>query len=442
MKTAGIIAEYNPFHAGHRYHIEKTRQLTGADYVVAVMSGNYVQRGEPAITDKYMRTQMALSGGADLVIELPVPYATASAEFFARAGTGLLASLGVVDLLSFGTEWAGAEELASLAELFLEEPDDYRRLLQEGLKAGKNYPTARADAAAAMFGEEGGRIRKILQEPNHILGIEYIKASRALKTGFDLLAVPRLGASFHDLKTDSSFPSATGIRRHLKEGLADSELIRSQGEGFSGFLAHFHGGETVSWDDLMPLLDYIYLFEKETIGNYFGMDPELTRRMHRLYRPGLSLEETVCLLHSRNRTDSALRRALLHCLLRIREYDFLAGSDSLIFPYIRVLGFRRAAAPLLRRIREASSAAVIQKPAAGRALFAGHSRERALFETDLRCSQLYEQIAAKRTGREPVSELSREQIIQDDPGDRRDRDNNRKKDRYRKYKRLLLRKQV
>ena len=154
----------------------------------------------------------------------------------------------------------------------------------------------------------------------------------------------------------------------------------------------------MSWDDLMPLLDYIYLFDKETIGNYFGMDPELTRRMHRLYRPGLSLEETVCLLHSRNRTDSALRRALLHCLLRIREYDFLAGSNSLIFPYIRVLGFRRTAAPLLRRIREASSAAVIQKPAAGRALFAGNSRERDLFETDLRCSQLYEQIAAKRAG--------------------------------------------
>ena len=131
MKVAGIIAEYNPFHKGHQYHIEETRKKTGADYVVVVMSGDYVQRGEPAIADKYMRTRMALSGGADLIIEMPAIYATASAEYFATAGIGILDQLGCVDYLSFGSEWAEVEDFSAYATLFLEEPEEYRQILLE-----------------------------------------------------------------------------------------------------------------------------------------------------------------------------------------------------------------------------------------------------------------------------------------------------------------------
>ena len=147
MKVAGIIAEYNPFHKGHQYHIEETRKKTGADYVVVVMSGDYVQRGEPAIADKYMRTRMALSGGADLIIEMPAIYATASAEYFATAGIGILDQLGCVDYLSFGSEWAEVEDFSAYATLFLEEPEEYKQILQEKLKSGKSFPEARAFAA-------------------------------------------------------------------------------------------------------------------------------------------------------------------------------------------------------------------------------------------------------------------------------------------------------
>ena len=138
MKVAGIIAEYNPFHKGHQYHIEETRKKTGADYVVVVMSGDYVQRGEPAIADKYMRTRMALSGGADLIIEMPAIYATASAEYFATAGIGILDQLGCVDYLSFGSEWAEVEDFSAYATLFLEESEEYKQILQEQLKSGKS----------------------------------------------------------------------------------------------------------------------------------------------------------------------------------------------------------------------------------------------------------------------------------------------------------------
>ena len=151
MKVAGIIAEYNPFHKGHQYHIEETRKKTGADYVVVVMSGDYVQRGEPAIADKYMRTRMALSGGADLIIEMPAIYATASAEYFATAGIGILDQLGCVDYLSFGSEWAEVEDFSAYATLFLEEPEEYKQILQEKLKSGKSFPEARAFAAGNLL---------------------------------------------------------------------------------------------------------------------------------------------------------------------------------------------------------------------------------------------------------------------------------------------------
>ena len=199
MKVAGIIAEYNPFHKGHQYHIEETRKQTGADYVIAVMSGDYVQRGEPAIADKYMRTRMALSGGADLVIEMPVIYATASAEYFATAGIGILDRLGCVDYLSFGSEWADVEDYSSYATLFLEEPEEYRQILQEQLKRGKSFPEARAfTAGKLLFDSKPETAVEFLKEPNHILGLEYIKALRRRNSSIQPITVKRKGNHYHE----------------------------------------------------------------------------------------------------------------------------------------------------------------------------------------------------------------------------------------------------
>ena len=146
MITAGIIAEYNPFHRGHQYHIEETRRQTGADYILVIMSGDYVQRGEPAVTDKYLRTRLALMGGADLVVELPVIYASASAEYFAAAGVKLLHQLRCVDYLSFGSEKAGVEDFEPFVKILSEEPPFYCRQLRAALKTGKNFPLAREEA--------------------------------------------------------------------------------------------------------------------------------------------------------------------------------------------------------------------------------------------------------------------------------------------------------
>ena len=151
MRTAGIIAEYNPFHRGHEYQIQYTKEKLGADYVIIAMSGDYVQRGTPALLAKHARADMALRCGADLVLELPVSVCTASAEAFAMGGVSLLDGLGVVDLLCFGSESGEISALKELAEILVEEPEKYKTLLRNFLSQGLSFPAARSQALTEYF---------------------------------------------------------------------------------------------------------------------------------------------------------------------------------------------------------------------------------------------------------------------------------------------------
>ena len=195
MKVNGIIAEYNPFHNGHLYQLEESRRLTGADYTVVVMSGDFVQRGAPAMLDKHVRARMALLGGADLVLELPVLYAVSSAEQFAAGAVAILDRLGVVTHLCFGSECGDAEALGQIAGYLLEEPDSYRSHLQQLLRQGRTYPAARAQALCTAFGRDW---EQILSSPNNILGIDYIKALKKRKSSILPVTVKRIGAGYHD----------------------------------------------------------------------------------------------------------------------------------------------------------------------------------------------------------------------------------------------------
>ena len=450
MKTAGIVAEYNPFHAGHRYHIEKTRELTGADYVIAVMSGNFVQRGEPACTDKYMRTRMALDGGADLVIELPVIYATASAEAFASAGVRLLDSLGCVDYLSFGSEWAGIADYQKYVRILSREEEPYRKILQNYLRQGYSYPKARSLAVGELLGEPD----YFLKEPNHILGLEYMKALNRLGSSIAPVSVIRQGAAYHEEELSHGLPSATAIRKALRDaaiigagrresnksdnhdsfkGAADlkefirgvpgelcsDRLIKALGEYAEIFLKHIRSGETVWWDDLIALLDYEMLMRKAAIDGVSDSniisdqsqtsesERQLLTRILRLYQPGCSIDQVIESLHSRNRTDSSIRRTLLHILLRI---DSIRAEDESV-PYARILGFRREAVPLLRLMKETSSIPIIQKPARGSAYLSKAPKAMRIYQADLLAADLYEQAAARKAGRKLINEIRRQQVI-------------------------------
>ena len=174
MKTVGLITEYNPFHNGHLYHIERARELTGADRVVIVMSGDYVQRGTPALLSKHSRAHMALLNGASAICELPVCYASGSAEFFAQGAISILEGLGCIDTLCFGSECGELSVLQHIAQLLLSESDTYSHMLQDALKKGHSFPAARHQALEKLTGDAS--VSQILSEPNNILGIEYLKA--------------------------------------------------------------------------------------------------------------------------------------------------------------------------------------------------------------------------------------------------------------------------
>ena len=211
--VTGIIAEYNPFHNGHAYQIQKARELTGCDFVVVVMSGDFVQRGAPALFDKYTRTKMALLGGADLVLELPVWASSASAEFFAAGAVSVLEGIGCTDFLCFGAEDEKLSKMQKAVELLANENTEFQKQLRDVLKTGLSFPAARKQALSGFLTEEES---SILDKPNNILGIEYLKALKAKNSSIEPVIVKREGQGYHGQELSHGFASASGIRSALK----------------------------------------------------------------------------------------------------------------------------------------------------------------------------------------------------------------------------------
>ncbi len=411
MKVAGIIAEYNPFHGGHQYLIEETRKKTGADFIVIIMSGNFVQRGEPALVDKYLRTHMALEGGADIVIEMPVIYSTASAEYFATAGVKILNELKCIDYLSFGSEWADIVSLSYIANLLLEENDEFRRILKEQLESGNNYPKARQAALYSCCKEE--KYKGILETPNHILGVEYLKALSRTNSTIRPFAITRKGSSYHARDWDDTkniYPSATSIRNLLAEKKDFHLLKKGIPHQSDKLLELVASNDRVRWDDLMPILDYLVVMNLGNLESFWGIDSDLAGRISKQYIPGRSFEEIINLCHSKNYTDTALRRVFLHMVLNFEKRDYLVKADAIPIPYAKILGFRKDAGKLIRKMKENSVIPIIQKAGDGKQLKEDFISNE-IYETDIRTSNLYENIAAVNSNRLPREELLRHRII-------------------------------
>ena len=213
MKIVGLITEYNPFHNGHLYHIEKAKEITGADSVIVVMSGNYVQRGAPAIMPKHLRAEVALEAGVDVLMELPVCYATGSAEYFAAGAISLFERLGCVDSICFGSECGDYGLLARVAHILADEPEGYRQALKDLLKSGMSFPLARQKALKDYL--EDDSLDSVLEQPNNILGIEYIKALYERRSPMKSYTIRRMVSGYHDTELSGSYSSASAIRRLL-----------------------------------------------------------------------------------------------------------------------------------------------------------------------------------------------------------------------------------
>lgn len=371
MKTVGIIAEYNPFHNGHLYQLKKAKEITGADFAVVVMSGDFTQRGTPAVFDKYTRCRLSLLAGADLCIELPVVFATASAELFAKGAVSLLSALGV-DALCFGSECGEIAPLQKIASLLFAEPPAYKEALNKALKGGLSFPSARAAAvrkcvhAGSLTGMDAAA-SDILASPNNILGIEYLKALLALEKNGQHAPVPytikREGDGYlsHTL-SEESFCSAMALRKGIAE--ENPDLLRYVPESIrQEFADTCQTKSALCADDFSGMLFYKLLSEKDAgYDAYLDVSSDLSDKI-RKNLASFTTFSAFCenSLKSKDITLTRVYRSLLHILLSIKKEDLPAAA-----PYARILGFREASfevfgclskenIPLLSRLKDASS---------------------------------------------------------------------------------------
>lgn len=430
MKTVGIIAEYNPFHNGHLYQLEQLRARTGADFVIVAMSGDFVQRGEPAVYDKYTRTRMALAAGVDLVLELPVCFATGSAEDFAACGVALLDRLGVVDQLGFGSESGDCGKLWQIASVLAEEPEKLRSELQGLLKQGLAFPDARAQALAHFLcgPEESEEMRALLLTPNNILGIEYLKALIRRKSRIQPVTVLRFGQDYHDTASVGGeiLASASAVRSAIRRN--DFAMVRSQlpREVFSLLTlpgktdGQIGNPETstslvpVFAEDLSGLLNYRLLDLSRTgsepsLEGYADLSLDLAMRLkHRLLEwedfPG-----RIRQLKTRGYTYTRISRALLHLLLGITDEQVSRCRKRDYVSYARILGFRSQARPLLTRIRRQASLPLITKTADAHRILDDDGL--AMLHMDFHASHLYQSLVFSKSGVRMKNEYTRSVIL-------------------------------
>lgn len=392
MKIVGLITEYNPFHAGHLYHMQRARELTGADYCVVLMSGSFVQRGEPAIFDKYRRTKAALLAGADLVLEMPVAFSTASAHEFAAYGVALLSAIGV-DAVVFGSECGQIEFLKQAASALNHESAEFQERLRKGLKAGLTYPQARAKAL-----EMEDTRASVLSSPNNILGIEYLRAAEDLHSPMEFYTISRKGSGYHeDTLADANFPSASAIRGIIRNSLSkDKDLLDILASHLPA-VTHpaYTGAVPVFVDDFSELLNAAVLQLQATF-SIADLSPELAARLAKPPYFPLSFEERIQALKTRQLTYTRVSRALLHLVLGMREEDISRWKEEGYALYARILGFRRQSSPLLSCLHKKSSIPLITKMADAAQNLSPSAL--ALLEQEVYASHLYQTVRMKRSG--------------------------------------------
>jgi len=421
MTTAGIIAEYNPFHCGHHYHIEETRRLCGADYVIIVMSGDFTQRGTPAITDKYERTHMALLGGADLVLELPTLFATGSAGDFAAGAISLLDKLGTVDYVSFGSETGSLSGLTEAAVLLSQEPPQFGALLKEQLKAGNSYARARFHVLNSLLTDP------IPEGPNNLLGLEYMTALQKRCSHIRPFTIPRKGAGYHDASLTDEFPSAMSVRNLL--AFASPDKTKPQNHMFCSSLL---SGKVPAkmlplWEDLLSqnrilfpsdltlALRYRLLTEQSfslnsrtDFSRYADVTRELSDKLNKYRLEFANWDDLCALAKSRELTYSRISRALCHILLGITSDMLISARMADYVPYARILGFKKQARPLLSMIKKNSSLPLLSKLADAHRLLEPSALS--LLQLDITAAHLYESALASKTGL-PLKNEYRQPIV-------------------------------
>ena len=409
MKVVGIVAEYNPFHNGHKYQLDKVREETGADYIVVAMSGNFLQRGVPALCDKFIRTEMALKCGADLVIEIPTLWATASAEYFAHAGVSLLASTGVVTHIAFGAETDNLEALLQISATLKEEPDVYRAVLSNSIRSGNSFPIARKNAlitALPSFTEE--TMNEILDNPNNILALEYLKA---IPNSIEPILIKREGAGYHDTEINTDLPSASAIREAVFGGAEmDSISDAMPKESFVLLNNAYKCNQLLTTNDFSQSLGYCLLSQAPNgFASFADCNQDFSNKIKNALNSYVFFEDFIDTLKTKDMTYTRVTRCLLHILLNIKQYDYTIGRAIGFAPYLRILGFKNVSSSILSAMKREATAPIISKVADASTLLDYETNK--FFEKDIFASNLYYQHVARKAGTKPKNEFTSQIIV-------------------------------
>jgi predicted nucleotidyltransferase len=355
MKIAAIIAEYNPFHNGHAYHIAETRSR--ADHIICVLSGNFMQRGEPAIADKWIRTRLALAGGADIVIELPFLYATQSAEGFAAGGIRLLEALRCVDFLSFGAEINDTELFTRIARVLVIEPSLFKQDLKARMDQGLPFAHARERALSSFLNID---LSGILNGANNILAIEYIKALIQQKSHILPHCIKRDSGTKHtDQKLRTGVSSALSIRLALEKYGFSREVSAQVPEPCLPF---YNFTPLTSTERYFTLLMFrLRSMRPEDIARIWDVGEGLEYRIKRASKIAQNLEELIALIKTKRYTRTRICRILLYCLFQIEKSTVLQVNSGAFPMYARILGYRKIKSALLSRLCAQASIPVLRQ---------------------------------------------------------------------------------
>lgn len=349
MNVLGIVAEYNPFHNGHAYHLQTSKEIVAADYTIAIMSGNFSQRGTPSIVDKWSRTQMALEGGIDLVLELPTIYSISSAENFAHGALKILDSLQLVTHLSFGSETGNLEILEEFANVLYKEPKEYVNILSHELSKGISYAKARENALL-MYLNDIRKYANILSSSNNILAIEYLKALKQLKSNICPISIQRNSVEHNSIVPYGNIASSTNIRQLLVQGKDIKKYIPSK--TYEILEDNLKYGKIIKNLSVFEK-EILYTFRKMSVEEISGL-PDVSEGLEHVIKK--SADSSVCLddfiskVKSKRYTFTRLQRIMLYAILDITKKDMI-DSKTIKQPYARILGMNKKGKELISLIK-------------------------------------------------------------------------------------------
>ena len=369
MNLLGLIVEYNPFHNGHKYHLEKSKEITNATHTVAIMSGSFLQRGEPALFDKYTRAEMAVKNGVDLVIELPTLYACQSAEIFSHGAVATLNSLNCVNSLCFGSEEGNIDILQTISEILVKEPSDFKTTLKNFLDEGIVFPVARSKALYEYIKNNHllelseDKLQQVLNSSNNILGIEYIKSLIKLNSSIKPYTITRIASKYNSTDIESNICSATAIRNSLKDN-TDLKLIEN--------VVPLHTFNEINHKintNFNPVFDYMFydllsstiIRDVDNLTKYFEVNEGIENKIYSNVFTSKNLEELINSTKSKRYTMTKIKRTLNNILLGINRDDVIKVKDLDKVPYIRILAFNNKGREIIKKIKTSSDIEIITK---------------------------------------------------------------------------------